>query len=132
MRLYDYVDARGVNRIGVWTRTLPLRERAKLNNKLSLLEQAGPDLLPGLLAGPNIQGQRHIYKLKIGSSGSGRALRPLACRGPIDNEEELTLLVGAEEHDGKLPKNAARAAEERRQEILANPTQRRCSHEWVA
>ena len=131
MRLYDYVDTRGINQIAKWTKKLPLRDRAKLNNKLQLLEQAGPDLLPGLLAGPNIQGQRHIYKLKIGSSGSGRALRPLLCRGPIDKEEELTLLIGAEERDGKLPKHVAKAAEDRRQEILAKPERRR-PHDWVA
>src|SRR5712692_5928531 len=99
MKLYDYVDARGKNVILEWTRTLGPKEWAKIRNKLERLEEVDdPSILPGLIKGP-IQGEKEIFKLQIGGSGSGRALRPMICRGPYKKNEELTLLAGAEERD---------------------------------
>lgn len=130
MRLYDYVDARGRNIIREWTDGLQARDRAKLRNKLKMLEKvADPALLPQLLAGPRIQGEPEIYKLQVGRSGSENALRPMLCRGPFDKNEELTLLVGATERDGKLPKGVAKVAEQNRRDILADPNRRR-PHEY--
>ena len=121
-RLYDYVDNRGISDFESWSRTLEKRDRARLSAKLRMLETAGPELPPQLLAGP-IKG--HIYKLRINGQV---ALRPLLCKGPINNDEEFTLLMGAIERDRKLePRNAPDIAERRRQEILNNPT-RRCNH----
>jgi len=95
-----------------------------LHRKLKALEDTEPDLVPGLLEGP-IRGHPHIYKLKIG--GKIR-LRPLLCKGPIDNNKELTFLMGATERDYKWdPPNALVVAEARRQEIISNP-ERRCNH----
>lgn len=108
MRVYDYVDREGVNQVEAWARGLDPRSRAKFDNKIRLVQQADMDSLPGLVRGFNIQGQRHIGKLAVGSSGSGRALRPLICRGPIDSEEEITILLGAEERDRKLPDGIAK------------------------
>jgi hypothetical protein len=123
-RLYDYVDNRGLNDFEAWSRGLEKPDRARLSQKLRMLETVGPELPPQLLAGP-IKGQSHIYKLRI----NGRvALRPLLCKGPISNDEEFTLLKGATEVDRKWePRNAPFAAETRRQEILRDPT-RRCNH----
>ncbi len=57
----------------------------------------------------------------------------MLCKGPIVNNKEFTLLFGAIEKDQKLePKDAEKRAEARRQEIIANPSSRRCLHEWVA
>lgn len=96
-----------------------------LNQKLRMLEKSGPDLPPQLLAGP-IKHYAHIYKMKINGQV---ALRPLLCRGPIRNDEEFTMLKGATEVGWKWnPSNAPVIATERRQEVMDNPSHRRCNH----
>ena len=102
-------------------------DRARLSQKLGMLEKLGPDLPTGLLAGP-IRNQAHIYKMRI----NGRvALRPLLCKGPINNDEEFTLLIGATERDRQWqPRNAPATAGVRRMEILGNVA-RRCNHVQV-
>ena len=123
-RLYDYIDERGINQFEQWSRGLESGDRAKLHRKLKALEDTEPGLIPGLLSGP-INGYPHIYKLRIG--GKVR-LRPLLCKGPIEKDSELTLLMGATERDWKWnPHNAREVAVARRQEILNNP-ERRCIH----
>lgn len=134
MILYDYLDVRGDNVIKNWTTDLGIRDRAKLNNKLDRLENVSDPIreLPGLLFGPGIDGEQEIWKLKMGSSGSENALRPLLCKGPFDKGIEITLLSGAVEKDGVLkPNGVAATAEQRRQDVLRNPKQRR-PHERVA
>jgi hypothetical protein len=51
-------------------------------------------------------------------------LRPMLCRGPIDMDREFTFLLGAIEKGGVLDVDAMEA-EARRQEILADPENRR-------
>jgi hypothetical protein len=130
IKLYDYVDARGVNQIAAWTRSLEATERAKLAAKLLILEKLPVESLPQYLKGPRIQGEKEIYKLQIGASGSRLALRPLACRGPFDKDTEITLLVGAVERDNQLAAGAGALAERRRKEIIADP-KRRTTHERI-
>jgi hypothetical protein len=133
MIVYDYLDGRGVNLIKEWTMTLGTRDRARLNNKLDRLGDVKDALqeLPGLLFGPGIDGHREIWKLRIGGSGSGNALRPLLCKGPFNKRTEITLLAGAVEKDGTLePHGVAATAEQRRQDILNNAGRRR-THERV-
>ena len=121
-RLYDYVNNRGRNDFESWTKSLEKRDRARLSAKLRMLETAGPDLPPQLLAGP-IKG--HIYKLRINGQV---ALRPLLCKGPINKDKEFTLLMGAIEKDQKLePRDAPNEAEIRRQKIINDPMWR-CDH----
>lgn len=107
---------------------LTTRDRAALNQKLDRLHQLDFDLAIGtkLLAGP-IAKQRHIYKLVIHGDVM---LRPLLCRGPIDPETEYTLLLGAIERGGKLPKEAPQHAEENRLIVLKDLS-RRVSHERI-
>ncbi len=123
--LYDYVDQRNVNHIEQWTKGLEKKYRAMLHRKLKALEdETEQGLLPKLFDGP-LKGYPHIYKLKIGGKVK---LRPLLCKGPIDNDDELTLLIGATERGWQYnPKNAPAIAEERRKEIL-NDNERRCNH----
>lgn len=123
-RVYDYVDSRERNDFEAWSKGLEKPDRARLSQKLRMLETVGSDLPPQLLAGP-IKSYAHIYKLRI----NGRvALRPLLCKGPINKDEEFTLLLGATEVGRKWePRNAPAKAETRRQEILRDPT-RRCNH----
>lgn len=97
-----------------------------LNQKLARFQQIDFELAIGtkLLAGPIYQ---HIYKLVIHGDVM---LRPMLCRGPIEPEAEYTLLVGAIERGGKLPKGAPQQAEENRQTVLDDPA-RRARHERI-
>jgi hypothetical protein len=133
MILYDYVDAREVNVMKQWAQGLQARDQGKLNNRLGMLEKVSDPItqLPGLLAGPGIDGESEIYKVQVGASGSEHALRPLACRGPFNKNLEITLLAGATERDGRLvPLNVAATAERCRQSVIADK-RRRCAHERV-
>jgi hypothetical protein len=119
---------RSENLILRWVRDerLTTRDRAMLNQKLDRLRQLDYDLAIGtkLLAGPIY---KHIYKLIIHGDVM---LRPLLCRGPIDSEAEYTLLLGAIEKGGKLPKGAPQQAEENRLVVLSDPS-RRAKHERI-
>ena len=91
-----------------------------------MLEQHGPDLPPKILAGP-IKSEKdrklvsHIYKLKVYTD---RMLRPMLCKGPIDSENEFTMLLGAIEKGGVLDTDS-KDAEQVRLAILANPKLRK-------
>src|SRR5919109_407392 len=121
LTLWDFLSARGENVILRWVKDARLtpRDRAALNQKLDRLRQMDFDLAIGtkLLAGP-IEKQRHIYKLVIHGDVM---LRPLLSRGPIDPEAEYTLLLGAIERGGKLPKDAPQQAEDNRLIVLDDP-----------
>jgi hypothetical protein len=121
--LFDHLDAQLRNEVRIWAQALQKRERIKFDKKLDLLQQHGMSLLPNLLAGPV---DTHIYKLRFGVD---RLLRPRLCRGPINNETEFTLLLGAFEVGGNdKPPDANSQAVERRAAILAD-VRRRCPHE---
>ena len=98
-------------------------DRARLEAKLDTLEEHGPGLPSDLLSDTAV---RNLKKMRI----NGRvALRPILCVGPIHKAEEYTFLVGAVERDRKLvPKNALKAARERREAIVRDPRMRRCPH----
>jgi hypothetical protein len=124
--LFDYTDRRGRNVIKEWTLTLQKKSLAKLHRKLEMLEQTGPDFAPGLLKGTKL---RHIDKIKL----EGRvSYAVLVCRGPISMQEEMTLLLAAQERDRKLPPGSEQSAEDRRSEVRENPLERRCLHEHVS
>lgn len=123
MILYEYVDAGGRGAMTSWMRTKGAREHSwQLDHALDRLEQAGVASLPGFFVGP-LASFRHVYKLRLG----GRVrLRPLLCKGPIEPERELTLLIPAFERNWKLdPPDAPAKAERRRQEILFDRSRRR-------
>lgn len=123
-KLYDYVLSNGTNDFEAWSKTLEKRDRGKLSQKLRMLEIAGPDLPPQLLAGP-ISYYAHIYKMRINGDV---ALRPLLCKGPISNDEEFTLLKGAIEKDRQwVPFDAPTIASTRRLDVIADSA-RRCTH----
>lgn len=111
-RVYDIVMHDGANPFMEWARRRQKPERAKLDQKLDMLEMYGADLSVGLLSDTS---HPHIKKIRI----NGRvALRPLLCRGPTDMQGEFTLLVGCVERDRKLPPNAIQTAVERRQQLI--------------
>jgi hypothetical protein len=123
-KLYDYIDAQGDNEFKAWSEGLQKPERAKLNRRLKALEDTGPALAPQMLAGP-LTGYAHIYKLKI----NGKiALRPLLCKGPIDNDAEFTLLKGAFEVGNQWNPAAARTDAVTRRAIVLADSKRRTPH----
>lgn len=123
MIIYEYIDGRGKGVITEWRRSLQSAERALLDQHLEDLEEFDdPSHLPGLFFGSRKKAP-HIIKIKIG--GKIR-LRPMACRGPIDLNREVTILFAAVERDGKLvPTDAPERAEKRWLEIRSDQNRRR-------
>lgn len=116
--------------IGRWLKEkdIPERDRGQLMQKMDMLAMHGTDLLTGVLAGPIASKKypkklrpSHIYKLIVHGQ---RMLRPMLCRGPVDPDGEFTFLIGAIETGGVLDVDAM-DAELRRQEVLADPENRR-------
>jgi len=130
--LWDFCSGRQENLIQRWARDerLTSAERALLNQRLDRLAQLDFEqaIHSNLLNGP-IYKERHIYKLKVNGD---KILRPMLCRGPLEGEKEraYTLLIGACEDQGKfIPDKAPQRAEERRQDVLRDPKNKRLNHE---
>jgi hypothetical protein len=121
--LWDFLDGRAQNVILQWVKDdrITKRGRAALNQKIQRLAQMdyGLAIKTKLLAGPIY---KHVYKLVIKADVM---LRPMLCRGPIDNEQEYTFLLGAVEVGGKLPDGSKEKAEEHRKVVLHDATRRR-------
>jgi len=127
-KLYNYLNEHGFNVIKQWTEGLQKRDRARLNQKLDMLAQHGTSLPPNLLSDT---GSPHIKKLRI-TGKKVPTLRPMLCKGPINNDGEFTLLQGAIEKDRKLiPSDAVNLAENHRNAVITDPS-RRCDHERVS
>ncbi|MGZ8190058.1 MAG: hypothetical protein ACXWTS_02385 [Methylococcaceae bacterium] len=125
-KLFDYTDKNGNNDIKAWTLGLEKSQGAKLNAKLDMLAQLGPELFPHVLTDTPTSG---IQKLRVKGNVQ---LRPLLCKGPINNENEFTLLLGATERDFRLvPDKADEKANNRKTIIIENPN-RRCLHERIS
>lgn len=125
LRLWDFLSSRAENVILRWVKDekLTVGDRAKLNQKLDRLSQVPFELATKtkLLAGPIY---KHIYKLVIHGDVM---LRPMLCRGPIDDLGEYTLLLGAIEIGWKLPAGSKEKAENNRETVIGDPS-RRCPH----
>lgn len=103
---------------------LTVRDRAVLNQKRRRLAQMEFDLAikTKLLAGPIY---KHIYKLVIHGDVM---LRPMLCKGPVENETEYTFLLGAVETGGKLPVGSQEKAASHRLLVVSDPHRRRCPY----
>ena len=122
--LYDYVNAQGENEIKKWLDSLEKVERAKIDQRLDMLEEHGEVLFPQILSGTD---EKSILKLRVHGKVQ---LRPLLCRGPVSNAAEFTLLCGAKEVGWKLtPKGVLVEAVDRRHIVINAPTTRRKIHE---
>lgn len=125
--IYDYVNAQGENEFKKWTEEQQKAPRAKLNQKIDMLEQHGDELFPNILTDSGTPG---IQKLRIKGNVQ---LRPLLCKGPVDIHSEYTLLMGAKETDGKWsPKDAPNTANGKKLAVIADPSHRRKRHERVS
>jgi hypothetical protein len=130
MKLWDFFHPPERREIAKWANKSRLtpRERGQLNQKLDMLERLGFEVAHELdfLDGPVLH-QKHIYKLVV---HAGRMLRPMLCRGPVDNTSEMTLLCGAFEKDGGYePTGAPAQAEQNRFQIKQSGHGWRIPHE---
>lgn len=124
--LYDYRDHRGRNAIREWMEGEQRRQRGQVNLKLDMLQKYGDDVGSNVL----LRMSATIYKLK--GKTKGVQLRPMLCKGPIDENIEFTILIGAREENWQLqPPDVVERAEGLRLEVIANPKERRLPHERV-
>jgi hypothetical protein len=127
-QLWDFLDNRGDNVIEAWGSAQSKRDRGMLNQRFDRLTQVDFDLALGskLLAGPIY---KHVYKMQIHGDVQ---MRPMLCKGPLKNDDEYTLLLGAAERNWKLvPASAKTDAEHNRGLVLASPLTRRKAHERI-
>jgi len=125
--IFEFLNERGKSVIGRWLEDERLtdRDRGALKAKMDMLARLEPGLAGSVLAGPikskrNPRAPKHIYKLMVHAD---MMLRPMLCRGPLDNETEYTFLLGALEIGGKLDRDAEEA-EQNRQIVIADPNRR--------
>ena len=113
-----------VNEILVWTLGLPKKAQAKIDSRILFL-RAWPPPWPLQYVSAYV-GRPGIYELII--SCGGVQYRPLGCYGP--KPREFTLLIGAIEKGGRIPKGILDSAESRREDVLRKgwPT---CEHEFA-
>ena len=111
-----------VNEILEWTLQQPKKAQAKID-MIILSLQARPVWPPQYVSA--LTGCPGILELRISSFGV--EYRPLGCHGP--KAKEFTLLIGAIEKGGALPKGACETATERRKLVFEGwPT---CEHEFT-
>jgi hypothetical protein len=126
-KLFDYRDHRGRNDIKEWTLGHEKRQRGQLNAKLDQLQRHGEDL------GSKILLRMSATVLKLKARTNSVELRPMICAGPIEDDAEFTILIGAKEVQWVLqPVDAVQRAEARREEVIEDSTQRRVPHERVS
>jgi hypothetical protein len=110
-----------------WRSGLQRNEKARLDAKISLLSSSqSVETQPGVLVGPiKVKGRKfpHIYKMQVTTPVS--ALRPLLCKGPDNQNSEVTFLAGAREQDREFdPKNAPDTAVDRRSGLISKRDRR--------
>ena len=124
-RLFDYKDSNGVNVMQLWAINMSMqkRDRGRLDFKIDLLERAGDNLPPKLVHPTTC---KHIMHLVVNGEVS---LRPMFCRGPVNNQDEYTFLFGTIEKDIRfVQRDAPERAEQNRKDLKSNP-KNRCIHE---
>lgn len=95
-------------------------QRGKFQAKIDLLELGGPELSQGFLTSTPIA--RDIYKMKIHGP---MQLRPMACKGPIREDSEYTILLGwIERNDARVPHEVKEKAQANRRIVLADQRRR--------
>jgi hypothetical protein len=125
--IHDFVSDKGVNEFNQWAMALEKVQRAKLREKIDKLMMHGDSLHPEMLSDTTVPG---IQKLRIRGPVQ---LRPLLCKGPIDINQEYTMLMGAKEIGDKWsPKNAPTTAKTKKDKVILDPVNRRKKHARIA
>src|SRR5882724_5141584 len=109
----DYLRANGANEINSWIDSLPKSAQAKIDYILLVLR--GSRNWPPQYVSAYVDWD-DIYEIRVVANGV--QYRPLGCYGP--ERREFTLLIGAVEKGGKLPRAALEAAVQRRKIILSD------------
>jgi hypothetical protein len=132
MKVFEYVDRRGIGVFLHWYFGLQKAQRAAIEVKLRAVMSAGEagdlrfgELPPNMFRGPVKHAGRfyaNTYKFTVKGPVT---LVPLACQGPLDNKLEWTLLVPVIEKGNQYPPGCFSDAENRRLEIIADPENRR-------
>jgi len=113
-----------LNEILLWTLGLPQKAQAKIDTIILTL-QAWPPPWP-LQYVSAYRGYPDLYELRIKSGGV--QYRPLGCYGP--GNRVFTLLIGAIEKGGKIPRGDLESAVDRRTRVFKGwPT---CEHEFAS
>lgn len=142
--VYDYCGPSSAagssprNHVHEWLQNQPTAQRAKLAIKFWLIAQHRDNergrpvpFPPPWVEGPLKGEYRMLYDIKVQGGPSGANTRLLVCRGPQNNDNEITLLFGAYELNNEWePKNAPQIAAERYEQVRAN-ARFRCPHVWV-
>lgn len=118
----DYLDQGGTNVIRAWLDSLPKAAKVKIDYRILLLR--GISVWPPQYVSA-LKGCDDIYELRIGSSGV--EYRPLGFYGP--DRKEFTIVYGAIEKGGKLPKESYKTAKERAKVVISDRC-RSCEHEF--
>ena len=118
----DYLAANGTNDIRRWVSSLPKRAQVKIDYIFLVLR--GSRVWPEQYVSA-LKGWDDLYEIRIVADRV--QYRPIGCYGPA--RREFTLLIGAIEKGGKLPRGALEAATVRRKVILADRS-RTCEHEF--
>jgi hypothetical protein len=125
--IYDYIDLDGGNVIRGWLESLPVKVKAKINNRLNALEQISraewhtlnTEILHGDKDG--------LVAIRI--SYQSIQYRLLGYDGPF--RSDFTLLAYCEEHNNKyLPLSIGTTAFSRKAIVEANPMIRRTRHDY--
>jgi hypothetical protein len=131
-KIFDALNNAGASNILAWIakKKITKHDIVRLNQRMDLLTASGLELAPGIFAGPvkskkNKKLVSHIYKIIIKGD---RMLRPMFCKGPIDMDNEFTMLLGAIEVGDVLDTDSA-DAEKERQAIIKDPKRWRKTHE---
>jgi len=114
------------NVIKAWLKdeSVPDAQIAVFQEKIDTLERSGPEMVPGFISETPVG--KEIYKMKVKGNKGWKQLRPMCCRGPFEQQNEYTVLVGAVEKDWKLiPSNAKERAQANLIELKADRTRRR-------
>jgi hypothetical protein len=120
----DFLDGRGINVIRAWTVALPPAAQAKLDMIILVLQAT--DLWPWPAQYISaLRGYEGVLELRVGSCGV--QYRPLGCYGP--GRREFTILIGAIEKGGRLPKRDCETAVERRA-LIFEDRGRTCEHDF--
>lgn len=123
MIAFQYVDRRERPLLAEWG--LGVEQKAKLDNVRDLVGRMEKSEF--IRSGLYMSMKNNIFKLKVHGKVQ---LRPMSCFGPIDEDEEVTLLFPAVEKGGKLiPRDAADRAIPRRAEVAGDPENRRKKYE---
>jgi hypothetical protein len=125
-RAFTFVDEDGVSVLDRWIERerIDISDRQVLFSRLILLEQFGPDSLPGCI----LPLQDEFYYLNVKARKQSLVMTPVLCYGPF-GESEITILAGAPIENGMLGAINVLPIARNNLEILKADKRRRVLHE---